>query len=88
MTDQPRTRASYDRVASEYAQRVGELTGNSKTGVIGDLGCGPGHVGRYLHVLGMDVVGVDLSAGQLQQARRLNPGIGFLQADLRAAVHL
>ena len=105
MTDQPRTRASYDRVASEYtqriadelefkpldralldrlAQRVGELTGNSKTGVIGDLGCGPGHVGRYLHVLGMDVVGVDLSAGQLQQARRLNPGIGFLQADLRA----
>ena len=60
-------RESYDRVAGAYAARVGgELAGKpadrrlldalaaDAEGLIGDLGCGPGHVAAYLaggHVL-------------------------------------
>ena len=32
-----------------------------RLGRVCDMGCGPGHVARYLHEQGMHVVGVDLS---------------------------
>jgi SAM-dependent methyltransferase len=48
-----------------------------------DVGCGPGHITRYLHDLGLPVVGVDVSPGMLGEARRLNPGIAFRQGDMR-----
>jgi SAM-dependent methyltransferase len=54
------------------------------TGLVADIGCGPGHVGRYLSDRGVDVVGVDLSARMLDVARRRNPGMRFEQADVRA----
>src|SRR6185503_7536320 len=47
-----------------------------------DLGCGPGHVARYLHEAGVPVFGVDLSPGMLQQARRLNPAIPFREGNM------
>jgi SAM-dependent methyltransferase len=80
LKDKPLDRALLERLAG----RVRELSDAAEPGVICDLGCGPGHVGRYLHDLGMRVVGVDLSAGQLEQARRLNPEIEFRQGDMRA----
>ena len=49
-----------------------------------DLGCGPGHVTRYLHERGVDIEGIDLSEGMLKMARKLNPGIRFSRGDLRA----
>lgn len=49
-----------------------------------DLGCGPGHVTRYLHDLGVQIVGVDLSPGMLREARRLNPDIEFREGDMRS----
>jgi ubiquinone/menaquinone biosynthesis C-methylase UbiE len=49
-----------------------------------DVGCGPGHVARYLHDMGVPVVGIDLSQGMLEEARRLNPEIEFLQGDMQA----
>ena len=49
-----------------------------------DLGCGPGHVARHLHARGLSVTGFDLSRGMLAAARRLNPGLPFAQADMRA----
>jgi SAM-dependent methyltransferase len=73
-------RRSYDRVAAEYAARVGgELAGKpadralldrlaATGGVLGDLGCGPGHVAAYLAGRGATVVGVDLSPGMLRHA--------------------
>lgn len=89
------TRTSYDRVAPEYAARIyGELAGKpldrelldalarQVSGVIGDLGCGPGHVARYLAERGAAVCGVDLSPGMVAEARRLNPEIPFLAGDL------
>lgn len=49
-----------------------------------DLGCGPGHVARFLHDLDVPVVGIDLSDGMVDEARRLNPDIPFRQGDMRA----
>jgi ubiquinone/menaquinone biosynthesis C-methylase UbiE len=53
-------------------------------GQICDLGCGPGHIARFLHNAGADVFGLDLSPGMLEEARRLNPEIAFRQGNMLA----
>lgn len=92
-------RASYDRVAGEYARRIaGELAHKPLdralldaladrvrgAGTVADLGCGPGHVARYLADRGADVFGLDLSPEMVAQARALHPGIPFVVGDLAA----
>jgi SAM-dependent methyltransferase len=94
-----RTQTSYDGIADEYVARIyGELEGKpldrewldrfartvTPLGPACDLGCGPGHVARYLADRGADVFGVDLSPGMIERARRLNPGIEFREGDMRA----
>jgi SAM-dependent methyltransferase len=94
-----RLRDSYDRLAGEYVARIfheldhkpfdRELLDRfaariGSQGTVCDLGCGPGHVARYLHDRDVSVLGIDLSAGMIEQARRLNPGIEFRQGDLKA----
>ena len=96
-------RRDYDRLAEEYARRIfAELEHKpldrqlldrfaddvKGRGEVCDMGCGPGHIARHLHDAGATVFGVDLSAGMLEQARRLNPDIAFregnmLELDLR-----
>ena len=49
-----------------------------------DVGCGPAQVGRYLADRGCAVVGVDAAAGMLAVARRRNPDLGLVGADMRA----
>jgi SAM-dependent methyltransferase len=73
-------RSSYDAVAGAYAEHVGgELAGKPLDrarldeiagipGVVGDLGCGPGHVAAYLAGRGATVVGVDLSVAMVRHA--------------------
>jgi ubiquinone/menaquinone biosynthesis C-methylase UbiE len=46
-------------------------------GAVADIGCGPGHVTAYLHTLGLDAFGVDLSPGMVELARREHPGLRF-----------
>lgn len=46
-------------------------------GQVVDVGCGPGHVAAHLHDLGVDVLGVDLSRGMIDVARRDHPGLRF-----------
>jgi ubiquinone/menaquinone biosynthesis C-methylase UbiE len=90
---------SYDRLAVEYAGHItDELSGKPLdrqlldrfadevrgTGPACDLGCGPGHVARYLHDRGLEIQGIDLSPGMLEQARRLHPSIEFHLGDLFA----
>lgn len=89
--------ASYDRVADEYVRRIYDELQHKPLdrqlldrfaymvrdrGTACDLGCGPGHVARYLHERGVRVCGVDLSAAMVERARRLNPGIEFHQASM------
>ena len=92
-------RASYDRVAEEYARRIaGELHHKPldrslldrfaarvrDRGPACDLGCGPGHVAAYLHARGVRMCGVDLSPQMLEQARRLHPDVEFREGDMTA----
>lgn len=48
------------------------------------MGCGPGHVARYLHEHGVKVCGVDISTEMVKRARRLTPGVEFRQGDMMA----
>ena len=90
---------SYDLLAAPYAAHLAdELAGKPcdrqlldrfaaevrGQGLVCDLGCGPGHVGRYLHDRGVELCGIDLSPGMLEQARRLHPGLEFRQGNLFA----
>ena len=90
-------RESYDQLADEYARRLfhelenkpfdralldrfaAEIAG---LGEVCDMGCGPGQAARYLRDRGINVSGLDLSAGMLEHARRLNPDILFRQGDM------
>lgn len=89
---------SYDSAAEAYAQHVAselahkpldrhllnrfaeEMRGR---GVVADIGCGPGHVARYLHDQGVTVVGIDLLPAMIKCANRLNPGLEFRVGDMR-----
>ena len=88
---------SYDRVAAEYVKRISRELEHKpldrqlldrfaaavrNLGLVCDLGCGPGHVARYLHDQGVHVIGVDLSSVMIDQARRLNPGMEFRQGNM------
>ena len=48
------------------------------------MGCGPGHVARYLRERGVAAEGVDLSPATVAVARRLNPGLPVRVGDLTA----
>ena len=91
------TRRSYDAVAGAYADGLrGELAGKpldrallaalveqAPAGApIGDLGCGPGHVTGWLAARGAAAVGIDLSPGMVEVARREQPGAEFRPGDL------
>lgn len=88
----------YDRLAEPYAREIGdELEGKPLDrallrylvaeavggGLVGDLGCGPGHVTRYLADLGAEVVGVDISPEMVRRASAAHPRLRFEVGDLR-----
>ena len=54
------------------------------TGVVCDLGCGPGHVGAFLAEQGASVVGIDYSRGMVTQARIHCPTMPVGQGDMAA----
>jgi SAM-dependent methyltransferase len=90
---------SYDRVAGDYAERfLHELESKpldralldrfaqaiQRRGPVCDLGCGPGHIARYLSDRGVDAFGLDLSPRMVELARAAHPGISFRQGDMTA----
>ncbi len=92
-------RESYDRLSGKYARRIFDELRNKPLdrellnrfaavtagrGQVCDMGCGPGQIARYLRDAGSNVFGLDLSAGMLEQARRLNPDISFRQGNMMA----
>jgi SAM-dependent methyltransferase len=89
--------ATYDKVADEYARRLADelerkpfdrlmldqFAEKIGAGPVADLGCGPGHVGRYLYDRGATgVFGVDLSPRMVQVASAQNPGMRFEVGDM------
>ncbi|MCZ7438089.1 class I SAM-dependent methyltransferase [Micromonospora sp. WMMC241] len=54
-----------------------ELVRARGSGPVADVGCGPGRITGYLHGLGLDTFGVDLSPAMIEVARRDHPGLRF-----------
>lgn len=95
-----RVRAFYDAVASEYAEHFAdELAGKPMDrallerfaedvrgpGPVYDLGCGPGgQTTAFLHGLGVDVRGMDLSPAAVFEASARHPSIRFQTGDMLA----
>jgi len=92
-------RENYDRIADEYAERLfreldgkpfdrGQLTRFAEAvkdrGTVCDMGCGPGHVARFLHDAGTKVFGLDLSPQMIAQAQMLSPNIEFREGNMLA----
>ena len=100
MSDTPDTlRTSYDAVAAAYGEHLyAELAQKPldrhllnrfaeevrERGTAADLGCGPGHVARYLHDQGVRMLGLDLSPEMIRWAKERNPDLEFHVGDLRA----
>jgi len=53
-------------------------------GRVCDLGCGPGHIARYLRDRGVDACGIDLSSEMVRCAQRLNSDIPFEVGNMLA----
>jgi SAM-dependent methyltransferase len=93
-------RAFYDTVAREYAEHLAdELDGKPMdrallerfaadvrgTGPVYDLGCGAGgQTTAFLHGLGADVRGMDLSPAAVAEAARRHPQVRFDAGDMLA----
>src|SRR5882672_10930461 len=70
-------------------ERLRRFAAACPSGPVLDVGCGPaGHVGRFVADLGprpdRAVIGVDFSERSVALARRLNPALRFVAADVRA----
>jgi len=91
-------RESYDSAAAAYAEHLSDELASKPLdrhllnrfaeetrgrGPVADLGCGPGHVARYLSQQGVTIFGVDFSAKMVAMARNLNPDVDFRVEDMR-----
>lgn len=89
-------RAAYDAVARAYDEAIGGelarkpldraplecVAGLAGSGVLADVGCGPGHVTRFLADRHANVIGVDLSPGMIAVARERAPALTFHVASM------
>lgn len=92
-------RESYDSAARAYAEHLFDELAQKPLdrhllnrfaeavkdrGIVVDLGCGPGHVARYLDHQGVEMLGVDISPQMIDCARQRSPAIRFETGDMRA----
>jgi SAM-dependent methyltransferase len=95
-----RLRAGYAPIAQGYREQLGgELAGKPLDraflvafaercrDTILDLGCGPGHVAKFLADHGATVEGLDLSPAMIEQARGQYPELTFRIGDMFALPH-
>ncbi len=85
------TRLSYQQIAADYEVQTRDTAPELRafrdafaaqvTGLVADLGCGPGQHAQALRAAGLTVVGVDLSTAMLALAARR--GVPVVQGDLR-----
>lgn len=86
----------YDTVAEAYDRQFGDeldakpldrailtaLVEQVGRGTIADVGCGPGHVTRYLARNHSDVVGIDLSPRMIDLATARSPELSFVVGSM------
>ena len=100
MPSQEKIIKSYNDTAESYAaNRINELSKkrldrwmltefaalNKNKGTCGDFGCGPGQTTKFLFDCGLvDIVGIDISPGMVNTARKHFPDIKFATGDLLA----
>lgn len=93
-------RAAYDTVAVAYAEQLRDhLAGEpfdramldafaslvgAGSGPVVEAGCGPGRITGYLHGLGLDISGVDLSPAMIEVARAAHPAVRFTVGSMTA----
>jgi|EndMetStandDraft_2_1072991.scaffolds.fasta_scaffold04376_4 SAM-dependent methyltransferase len=91
-----RVRAGYDAVAATYAEQfcdeldhkpmerglLDAFCNMAPDGTIADIGCGPGHITRFLAARRETVVGLDLSTEMIAVARQRNPDLSFAVASM------
>ncbi|MGW2859866.1 class I SAM-dependent DNA methyltransferase [Streptomyces sp. NPDC001205] len=61
-----------------------EIVQTAGGGPVADVGSGPGRVTAFLHGLGLDVFGVDLSPRMVAVARETYPGLRFDEGSMTA----
>jgi len=91
------TRRSFNLAAERYSELfkdemkqkeydrllLNRFAGNfDSESVICDMGCGPGHITRYLFDKGLNVFGIDISEKCIEIARRKNPKMRFQVMDM------
>lgn len=89
------TRRSYDTTAEDFATWIaGELAtkpldrallktfAELVTGRVADVGCGTGRITAYLHDLGVEAYGTDLSPAMVEVATRTHPDLHFEEGRL------
>ena len=90
-------RATYERMALDYARRIDDYAAADEAERFSrlaapspwagprilDAGCGPGRDAALLRLAGAEVVGLDLARAMLHEARRLDDGGRLCQGDLR-----
>jgi ubiquinone/menaquinone biosynthesis C-methylase UbiE len=64
----------------EILQRFSQEIGDRRP--VLDFGCGPGNTTKYLKNLGMEISGMDLSEGMIEQARKTHPGLHFQKGNI------
>jgi cyclopropane fatty-acyl-phospholipid synthase-like methyltransferase len=90
-------RESYDKIASAYAAQRDEFKNDSYLARLAvllvpgakvlDVGCGAGvPVDRYLLAKGLKISGIDISATQIELARRSNPAGEYAVRDMLGLV--
>ena len=91
-------RSAYDEVAETYARRHPGTGAESRVelamledfaervsgGTVLDAGCGTARISRFLAERGCRAVGVDVSPGMLQVARRDHPEVPVCRGSLRS----
>ena len=92
-----KTRRSFDLVAEKYFEDFKDemkqkeydrmlldrfASGFDSRSIVCDVGCGPGHITRYLFDKGVNVFGIDVSEKCVEIARRENPGMRFETMDM------
>jgi SAM-dependent methyltransferase len=76
-------RAYHDQLGNELAGKpldralLEALTELARAGTIADVGCGPGHVTRFLAARHPRVIGIDISPGMIGVAREHAPALAF-----------